>query len=181
MAARGDRLVIRSLAPPDTIGGGVVLDPAPRRHGPSRDLTARLAALARGETPVEPAPAPAPAAEPELPPLGESALAAAERLDVTDPPLDREFDADDLAALRAHGRIVRLGPTMHIHTDALAAIREQVVALIARDGDVTIATLRDELGTSRKYAQAYLEHLDATHVTLRRGDAHVLRRRSADA
>ena len=44
VAARGDRLVIRSLAPPDTIGGGVVLDPAPRRHGPSRDLTARLAA-----------------------------------------------------------------------------------------------------------------------------------------
>src|SRR3954452_19964239 len=27
----GDRLVIRSLAPPDTLGGGVVLDPQPRR------------------------------------------------------------------------------------------------------------------------------------------------------
>ena len=40
--AAGDRLVIRSLAPPDTLGGGVVLDPQPRRHGPSRDLLARL-------------------------------------------------------------------------------------------------------------------------------------------
>ncbi len=181
VAARGDRLVIRSLAPPDTIGGGVVLDPAPRRHGPSRDLTARLAALARGETPVEAAPTPAPAPEPELPPLSDAALAVAERLNVTDPPLDREFDPADLAVLRAHGRIVRLGPTMHIHTDALAAVRDRVVALIERDGDVTIATLRDELGTSRKYAQAYLEHLDATRVTLRRGDAHILRRRSADS
>ncbi len=75
----------------------------------------------------EPAPPPAPAPEPELPPLSESALAAAERLNVTDPPLDREFDPADLAALRAHGRIVRLGPTMHIHTDALAAVRERVV------------------------------------------------------
>jgi selenocysteine-specific elongation factor len=37
--------------------------------------------------------------------------------------------------------------------------------------------MRDELGTSRKHAQAYLEHLDAEHVTLRRGDARVLRRR----
>jgi selenocysteine-specific elongation factor len=180
VAARGDRLVIRSLAPPDTLGGGVVLDPSPRRHGPSRDLTARLAALARGETPAE-APPPAPEPEPELPPLSESALAAAERLDVADPPLDREFDPADLAALRAHGRAVRLGPTMHVHVDALAGVREKVEALIARDGEVTIATLRDELGTSRKYAQAYLEHFDATHVTLRRGDAHVLRRRSADA
>ena len=50
----GDRLVIRSLAPPDTVGGGVVLDPAPRRHGPGRDLLARLARLERGEP--EPAP-----------------------------------------------------------------------------------------------------------------------------
>src|SRR3954452_5960048 len=32
--ARGDRLVIRSLAPPDTLGGGVVLGPDPPRHGP---------------------------------------------------------------------------------------------------------------------------------------------------
>jgi selenocysteine-specific elongation factor len=180
VAARGDRLVIRSLAPPDTLGGGVVLDPSPRRHGPSRDLTARLAALARGETPAE-APPPAPEPEPELPPLSESALAAAERLDVADPPLDREFDPADLAALRAQRRAVRLGPTMHVHVDALAGVREKVEALIARDGEVTIATLRDELGTSRKYAQAYVEHFDATHVTLRRGDAHVLRRRSADA
>jgi len=182
VAARGDRLVIRSLAPPDTLGGGVVLDPSPRRHGPSRDLTARLAALARGETPAEaPPPAAEPETEPELPPLSESALAAAERLDVPDPPLDREFDPADLAALRAHGRAVRLGPTMHVHVDALAAVRERVAAIAERDGAVTIAALRDELGTSRKYAQAYLEHFDATHVTLRRGDAHVLRRRSADA
>jgi selenocysteine-specific elongation factor len=37
--------------------------------------------------------------------------------------------------------------------------------------------VRDELGTSRKYAQALLEHLDAAKVTRRRGDEHVLRRR----
>ena len=34
--AAGDRLVVRQIAPPDTLGGGRVLDPAPRRHGPSR-------------------------------------------------------------------------------------------------------------------------------------------------
>jgi selenocysteine-specific elongation factor len=179
---RGDRLVIRSLAPPDTLGGGVVLDPAPRRHGPSRDLLARLARLERGETIEEPAPAPptAPTA-PELPPLTDSALQTEARLkDAGDqPPLDSELPADDLAALRAHGRAVRLGPSMHVHAEALAAVRAEIVAAIERDGSITLAGVRDLLGTSRKYAQAYLEHLDAARVTLRRGDERVLRRRSA--
>jgi len=43
---------------------------------------------------------------------------------------------------------------------------------------VTIASLRDALGVSRKYAQAYLEHCDAARITLRVGDARVLRRRA---
>ena len=46
---RGDRLVIRQIAPPDTIGGGTVLDAHPRKHGPSRDLLVGLERLARGE------------------------------------------------------------------------------------------------------------------------------------
>ena len=43
-------------------------------------------------------------------------------------------------------------------------------------GSITLAQLRDELGTSRKFAQALLEHLDSERVTIRRGDEHVVRR-----
>ena len=71
---------------------------------------------------------------------------------------------------------MRLGRTMHVHPDALAAVEARIVAAIERDGSITLAGVRDELGTSRKYAQAYLEHLDAARVTLRRGDERVLRR-----
>jgi selenocysteine-specific elongation factor len=49
VAARGDRLVLRSTAPPATVAGGVVLDPAPARHGASEELLARLDLLAHGE------------------------------------------------------------------------------------------------------------------------------------
>ena len=180
---RGDRLVIRSLAPPDTLGGGVVLDPAPRRHGPSRDLLARLAALERGEEPVEDAPLEEPRRAVELPPLTAAAEAVEQRLRAAgaEPPLDSELDAGELAILRAHGRAVRLGPTMHVHPEALAAVRARLTAAIDRDGSITLADARDELGTSRKYAQAYLEHLDGEHVTLRRGDERVLRRGRASA
>jgi selenocysteine-specific elongation factor len=178
VALRGDRLVIRSLAPPDTLGGGVVLDATPRRHGPSRDLLARLAALERGE---EPATAPAeptpPKRAPEPPPLTDAALALEARLleAGAEPPADDDPAA--LAVLRAHGRAIRLGPAMHVHPDALADVTRRLVAVLERDGSITLAGARDELGTSRKYAQAYLEHLDAEHVTLRRGDERVLRRR----
>jgi selenocysteine-specific elongation factor len=174
--AAGDRLVLRSLAPPDTLGGGVVLDPTPRRHGPSRDLLARLERLQRGEPEPEEAPPKAPE-PPQRAPLGPRALALEERLRDAgrEPPLDE--DEELLAALRDHGRAVRLGPTMHVHTDALDEVYDVVVATIERDGQITLAQLRDELNTSRKYAQAYLEHFDATKVTLRRGEARVLRRR----
>jgi selenocysteine-specific elongation factor len=70
---------------------------------------------------------------------------------------------------------------MHIHPDALAAVQARVVAAIERDGEITLGGLRDELGTSRKYAQALLEHFDAARVTLRVGDARRLRRRSAES
>ena len=60
LARAGDRVVVRSIAPPDTLGGGVVLDPAARRHGRRDDALARLERLRRGE----PEPAPEPAAPP---------------------------------------------------------------------------------------------------------------------
>ena len=174
--AAGDRLVIRSLAPPDTLGGGVVLDPRPRRHGPSRDLLARLARLERAEPEPE-APPESPKPKAERSPLSAEALELEQRLKAAgyEPPLDD--DPTNLALLREHGRAVRLNRTMHVHPDALDEVHDVVVEIIERDGEITLAQLRDELHTSRKYAQAYLEHFDAAWVTLRRGEAHVLRKR----
>jgi selenocysteine-specific elongation factor len=48
---------------------------------------------------------------------------------------------------------------------------------VEAEGQITLARLRDELDTSRKFAQALLEHLDAARVTRRRpDDTRVLRR-----
>jgi selenocysteine-specific elongation factor len=64
---------------------------------------------------------------------------------------------------------------LHFDPAVLESLTGRVVAICERDGFATIAGLRDELGTSRKYAQALLEHLDSSKVTIRRGDEHVLR------
>ena len=187
VAARGDRLVLRSIAPPDTLGGGVVLDARAHKHGATADALARLEALERGEkvaTAAPPASAAAPpAAAAEPAPLDPGALAL-ERLlrDAgTEPPIEAELGdrARHLPALREAGRAVRVGRTLHYHPDALADIRAAVTRIIEAEGSITLARLRDELGTTRKFAQALLEHFDAAKVTLRRpDDTRVLRRRS---
>ena len=184
--AAGDRLVIRALAPPDTLGGGVVLDPAPRRHGPSRELTARLTRIERGEADPEPPPAPeAPAEPPPAPASGPAPLSAAARAVEEElraagltPPLDGDLEAEaELAELRDAGLAVRVGPTMHYHREALNQARARLLALFDAEGEVTLAAYRDAIGASRKYAQALLEHFDGEKLTLRRGDARILRRR----
>lgn len=191
---RGDRVVVRQIAPPDTLGGGMILDAHPRKHGPSRETLVMLGRLARGEIHEEPheeppvagpgtAAQPAPAARPASPSLTTSARALERRLRDAgfEPPLDAELDGQDLAALREAGRAVRVSRTLHYHPDALAEARRQVREIAAQGGgQVTLAQLRDSLGTSRKFAQALLEHFDAEKVTIRRGDAHVLRRAAGD-
>jgi selenocysteine-specific elongation factor len=179
LARAGDHVVVRSVAPPDTLGGGVVLDPAAQRHGRRPDVLARLERLRRGE----PEPPPSPEARPAPPapaPLTPAALALEQRLRSAgyEPPAEAELDADALRALRGAGRAVRVGRAMYAHPDAVAAVRARVEAVIAAEGAITLARLRDELRTSRKYAQALLEHLDAEHVTRRMpDDSRVLRRR----
>jgi selenocysteine-specific elongation factor len=182
LARAGDRVVVRAIAPPDTIGGGVVLDPAARRHGRRREVIERLWRLQRGEP--EPAPIAAPVVEsppgPEPAPLSKSALALEERLRAAghEPPSESDLDAADLRALRDAGRAVRVGRNMYAHPEALACVRERVERIIAAEGSITLAQLRDELDTSRRYAQALLEHLDAERVTKRMpDDTRVLRRR----
>src|SRR5439155_8875364 len=86
-----------------------------------------------------------------------------------DAPNISEVDSSLLGELRAHGRAERVG-RVAMHHDTLAAVEQTVRALIARDGSITLAALRDELQTSRKYAQALLEHLDAKRVTRRLSD-----------
>ena len=174
--AAGDRLVLRQVAPPDTIGGGEVVDPRPRKHSRPETEAPRAATAA----------APPP---PEPPPLGERALELAALLesDGYEPRADGDLadavgvDAGEARALFTQleraGRAARVAKNLHFAPAPLAELEHRIVALCERDGAATIAGVRDELGTSRRYAQALLEHLDAKKVTLRRGDEHVLRRR----
>ncbi|MGI8729932.1 MAG: SelB C-terminal domain-containing protein, partial [Solirubrobacteraceae bacterium] len=85
---------------------------------------------------------------------------------------------EHLPKLIGAGIAVRIGSDLYAHHGEIAVVADCVRAIIAGEDAVTLARLRDELGTSRKYAEALLEHLDAARVTKRLpDDRRVLRRR----
>jgi selenocysteine-specific elongation factor len=87
-------------------------------------------------------------------------------------------DAAAVPLLRAEGRVVRVSGELYAHAEVAAAVRTRIVALLQERGSVSLAEVRDALATSRKPAQAFLEHLDAERVTRRLpDDRRVLRAR----
>jgi selenocysteine-specific elongation factor len=49
--------------------------------------------------------------------------------------------------------------------------------MIKENGKISLAEVRDTFNTSRKYAQALLEHLDSIGETVREGDFRKLRKK----
>ncbi|HKW68967.1 MAG TPA: selenocysteine-specific translation elongation factor [Candidatus Dormibacteraeota bacterium] len=78
-------------------------------------------------------------------------------------------------ALAQRGDIVRVSDDIAFSKDAYESAVAIVKDLIAANGSVTVAQLRDRMGASRRPMLALLEYLDAQRLTRRIGDARVLR------
>jgi selenocysteine-specific elongation factor len=83
--------------------------------------------------------------------------------------------ADVLAALLEQGLLVKLSEDVLFLPQTCAAMAERIKQYIQQNGRITVAQVRDLFDTSRKYALALLEYLDAKGVTKRVGDERVLR------
>ncbi len=88
---------------------------------------------------------------------------------------EAEASPEVLRALVQQGELVRLSEeiafTRQAYESAVGLVRE----IVASDGQVTVASLRDRMGASRRPVLALLEHLDAEKITRRVGDERVLR------
>jgi selenocysteine-specific elongation factor len=176
LARQGDRLVVRRISPPDTLGGGVVGDPSPPRHGPS------------WQAPVEEEPEPLPPPPPAEPgPLARRVLAAlaadgarprgAAQL-AADLKTERRQVETAFGELAAAGEAIRAKADVVYATPAFESLARLILALTERDGSTSIAAVRDALGLSRKYAQALLEQLDSERRLRREGDRHLPRQQA---
>ena len=52
---------------------------------------------------------------------------------------------------------------------------KKLCTVIQQKGQITLAEVRDLFNTTRKYAQALLEHLDSAGITIREGDFRKLK------
>jgi selenocysteine-specific elongation factor len=91
------------------------------------------------------------------------------------PPSPTEFaiDANTQLALTERGDLIRAAEGIFFTPAALERVESDVILLIEELGRVTLADVRDRFATSRKYAQAILELLDARRVTRRIGDERI--------
>ena len=84
-------------------------------------------------------------------------------------------DEELLALLLARGDLVRIGGDVLFRPADLAALIDGIMEHLRAAGAITLAEVRDRFQTSRKYAQAVLEEMDARRLTRREGEGRVLR------
>jgi len=83
--------------------------------------------------------------------------------------------ADVLAALVEDGTLVKLSEDVLLLTRTFEDMVARIKVHIEKHASITVGQVRDIFSTSRKYALALLEYLDAKGITRRVGDERVLR------
>jgi selenocysteine-specific elongation factor len=91
------------------------------------------------------------------------------------PPGDITIEPDLLNLLIEQRQVVKVSDGVIFSASAYEEMVNKVIAYARARGKVTLAEVRDVLGTSRKYAQALLEYLDEKKITRRVGDERILR------
>ncbi|MFI5267117.1 MAG: selenocysteine-specific translation elongation factor [Chloroflexota bacterium] len=104
------------------------------------------------------------------------AAMAAMRQKPYSPPSEGELGltSEELAVLLGQGQLTRVSDSVVFESGAYQRMLDGTVDHIRKHGTLTLAEFRDLFDTSRKYAQAFLEHLDERKITRRTGDERVL-------
>jgi selenocysteine-specific elongation factor len=74
----------------------------------------------------------------------------------------------------AEGYLVGIAEDIYLHADVEAEMRRLIAERLAAGPGLTVAEIRDLLGTTRKYAVPLCEYLDRAGVTQRQGDLRLL-------
>ena len=90
------------------------------------------------------------------------------------PPSEQIPEPDLLNLLVEQGKVVKVSDNVVFAAATYNQMVPKVKEYIKAHGKVSLAEVRDLFQTSRKYAQAFLEHLDGAKITRRVGDERVL-------
>ncbi len=73
----------------------------------------------------------------------------------------------------AEGLLVKVTDEIYLHADVEGKMRQQILDRLNSGTGLTVAEIRDLLGTTRKFAVPLCEYLDRVGVTKRDGDLRV--------
>ena len=98
-----------------------------------------------------------------------------------EPPARKELAPDTasqnvLRFLLETGEVIELAEDTVILADNFARARDQIKNLLRQRGQATASELRQHLNTNRRVIIPLLERLDKEGITLRQGDARVLKK-----
>ena len=91
------------------------------------------------------------------------------------PVIDSMPDTELLNLLFEQGKAVKVSDNVIFSPEAYQEMVQKITDHIKSKGKITVAEVRDLLGTSRKYALALMEYMDEQKITRRVGDERVLR------
>ncbi len=86
-----------------------------------------------------------------------------------------EVGEDVYEALVELGELIPVSPDVVFRAEDYETMMKRVREILQATGTITVAEFRDQFHTSRRYALAYLEHLDERNITIREGDVRRLR------
>ncbi|MCK4741256.1 MAG: SelB C-terminal domain-containing protein, partial [Anaerolineales bacterium] len=82
----------------------------------------------------------------------------------------QEIGEDLVRFLLESGSLVQVSENVIFNLDAYEEMVDKVKSGLKESGTITVAEVRDKFQTSRKYALALMEHLDAIGLTIREED-----------
>ena len=91
------------------------------------------------------------------------------------PSTERTIDIEILQYLSERGDVVRISGDIVYPTDAYAEMESKIIESGSGDTEITITSVREIFGTSRKYTLAVLEYMDSKGLTRRVGDTRFVR------
>jgi selenocysteine-specific elongation factor len=83
--------------------------------------------------------------------------------------------AEVVRVMEREKSLVRVATDLYFLADCVDNVKAVLYKYLSENGEITAATFRDLLGSSRKYTIALLEYFDREGITVRVGDARRLK------
>ena len=84
---------------------------------------------------------------------------------------------DVLEVMVKDGVLIKVKEDLYFHKKAIEDLKNELVAFLKENGEISTPQFKDMTGASRKYTIPLIEHFDKSQLTVRVGDNRVLRKK----